>query len=96
MHQALAAFDRFGSFELADPILREYVAGGGVSVLQTTSTPTDANCLNGVCFDDGNSACASVNPLCVDPSNATCRRINPLKPSNGYCGNNYRCPPPPT
>lgn len=60
-----------------------------------TSTSTDANCLNGVCFDDGNTACASLNPICVSVQ-VDCYRINKLcrvnpPQQNAPWSQNMRC-----
>lgn len=95
----IAKFDTFGAFQLTDVALLDEVAGGGVAILQSESTPTDANCLNGVCFDEGNTACVALNPLCSPPK--VPQRLNPIcdlqnamhPPQNAPCTQNMRCIP---
>lgn len=92
----IAEFDELGAFELKEQVL-DLVAGGGVSILSTTSTPTDAYCLNGVCLD-GNTACATVNPVCGGVPNVQCGpKINPAcfpnpnPQTNTPCATNRTC-----
>lgn len=89
-----AEFDEHGVVDLHDQELLELVVGGGVSILQTSNTPTDSNCLNGVCFD-GNTACPSANVACGGtPSSG--QKINPAcfpnpDPGNYPCATNRTC-----
>lgn len=98
-HKKVADFDRFGAFEIQDEELLDNVVGGGVNVLETENSAANSSCLNGVCFDEGNGACATLNPAC-SPTGIPGRRLNPVcgavpmpdpTPGNAPCPSNRTC-----
>ena len=74
----LAVFDEHGIFELRDPQLLAAVVGGSELALTEYQTEEAVNsgCVNAVCTNGGNQACANTNVTCTWVSMKFCVQAN--------------------
>lgn len=73
----LAVFDQHGIFEIRDPQLLAVVVGGSDLELSGYQTEgTNSGCINGVCLNGGNQACANTNVTCTWTNMKFCIQAN--------------------
>lgn len=63
--EAVIVFDEHGLFEIHDPMLLEIVSAGSLDLSQPSPDSTNSGCVNAVCLNGGNQACANTNFSCT-------------------------------
>lgn len=73
----VAVFDEHGIFEIRDPMLLEVVsAGGALELSGSYEESTNSGCVNAVCVNGGNQACANTNVRCENVRMRFCAQVS--------------------